>query len=31
VAAINSRGRTLHDLIADTVVVREVIELRPAR
>ena len=26
VAAINSRGRTLHDLIADTVVVREVIE-----
>ena len=31
VAAINSRGRTLHDLIADTVVVREVIEFRPAR
>lgn len=26
VAAINSRGRTLHDVIADTVVVREVVE-----
>ena len=27
-AALNSRGRTLHDLIADTLVVREVIERR---
>ena len=25
-AAINSRGRTLHDVLADTVVVREVVE-----
>jgi len=28
VAAVNSRGRTLQDLIADTVVVREVVERR---
>jgi len=27
-ATLNSRGRTLHDLIGDTVVVREVIEKR---
>jgi uncharacterized RDD family membrane protein YckC len=26
VAAINTRGRTLHDVIADTVVVREVVQ-----
>lgn len=31
VAVMNSRGRTLQDLIADTVVVREVIERRYSR
>jgi len=31
VAAMNSRGRALEDLLADTVVVREVIERRYAR
>jgi uncharacterized RDD family membrane protein YckC len=31
IAGMNSRGRTLHDLVAGTVVVREVIERRYAR